>query len=365
MFRSKKPLGLVLDASLEDDSKMADTPLAGESKGDDDYRDSSESTYRDLGLSIGANYLRHLGDTYVHKQPSTGSATSAGGFTNVPSPPATPVIRKEDLSIVRTLGKGACSTVLLSRHNITGELFALKIFPLHDKQRRECLAKELSVLVKVDSEGLIQFHGGFYEPEGNEVWAVLEFMDRGSIGGLMEGGVRGGGGWNGGQESFRLPEAIVASIAYQMLWGVGYLHFENMLHRDIKPENVLFNSAGMVKLGDFGIASKRGEGVQMSNTVIGTTRYMSPERLRGRDYSTSSDLWSLGLVLLECVTETSPFVDVCSPIELIQTIDEMCEASDHNGEGGTVVRRQASEASEPFKHPQGQPLGIFELHALR
>jgi len=113
-----------------------------------------------------------------------------------------------------------------------------------------------------------------------------------------------------------------------MLWGVGYLHYENMLHRDIKPENVLFNSAGEVKLSDFGIASKRGEGVVMSNTVVGTTRYMSPERLRGQEYSTSSDLWSLGLVLFECVSGTNPFADICSPIELIQTIEELCEKNE-------------------------------------
>ncbi|KAL7470618.1 hypothetical protein ACHAXS_010836, partial [Conticribra weissflogii] len=66
----------------------------------------------------------------------------------------------------------------------------------------------------------------------------------------------------------------------------------------------------------------------MNMTVIGTTRYMSPERLRGKPYATPSDVWSLGLVLLECVLGKSPFEDVSSVIELVQTLDE-CNMSDY------------------------------------
>ena len=146
-----------------------------------------------------------------------------------------------------------------------------------------------------------------------------------------------------------LPEHTIASIAYQMLWGLGYLHFESVLHRDIKasttffllvhvkssvslllltlftclyeqkPANVLISSSGKVKLADFGIVSQKEvsdseKSWQMNSTVIGTTRYMSPERLRGKPYTMSSDVWSLGLVLLECLRGDSPFEDVSSVV---------------------------------------------------
>mmetsp|Transcript_9173 Transcript_9173/g.18164 ORF Transcript_9173/g.18164 Transcript_9173/m.18164 type:complete len:123 (+) Transcript_9173:71-439(+) len=106
-----------------------------------------------------------------------------------------------------------------------------------------------------------------------------------------------------------------------MIWGLAYLHHENTLHRDIKPANVLVSSSGRVKLADFGIVSQKSQQSEsdddennMNVTVIGTTRYMSPERLRGKPYAMSSDVWSLGLVLLECVLGKSPFEDVSSVV---------------------------------------------------
>jgi len=120
------------------------------------------------------------------------------------------------------------------------------------------------------------------------------------------------------------------------------LHYEGVLHRDIKPANVLVSSSGRVKLADFGIVSRQkqllrrsydddgdvNDGTVMNRTVIGTTRYMSPERLRGETYKRSSDVWSVGLVLLEIVRGgVSPFEDVTSVVELVQTLDE-CRMND-------------------------------------
>mmetsp|Transcript_7432 Transcript_7432/g.13363 ORF Transcript_7432/g.13363 Transcript_7432/m.13363 type:complete len:237 (-) Transcript_7432:369-1079(-) len=120
-----------------------------------------------------------------------------------------------------------------------------------------------------------------------------------------------------------MPERIVASVAYQILWGVAFLHFENSIHRDIKPANILVNSLGEVKLSDFGISAMREPGEALNRTVVGTTLYMSPERLRAKPYGTPSDIWSVGLVLLECLTGQSPFFGISSVVELVLTIEEM------------------------------------------
>lgn len=100
-------------------------------------------------------------------------------------------------------------------------------------------------------------------------------------------------------------------MAYQLIWGLSYLHFEKLIHRDIKPGNVLLSSSGQVKLADFGIASS---GKEMSTTVVGTTMYMAPERLLGQQYGSSSDMWSLGLVLWESIRGTFPFEDLTSAV---------------------------------------------------
>lgn len=92
-----------------------------------------------------------------------------------------------------------------------------------------------------------------------------------------------------------------------------------MLLTESQPANVLISSSGRVKLADFGIVSQREvqddeTSLQMNATVIGTTRYMSPERLQGKPYTMSSDVWSLGLVLLECLLGASPFEGISSVV---------------------------------------------------
>ena len=66
---------------------------------------------------------------------------------------------------------------------------------------------------------------------------------------------------------------------------------------DIKPSNILINSRGDVKLCDFGVSGQLID--SMANSFVGSRSYMSPERLRGSAYTIASDIWSLGLSLLE------------------------------------------------------------------
>lgn len=119
-------------------------------------------------------------------------------------------------------------------------------------------------------------------------------------------------------------------MAYQTLWGLAYLHHEGVLHRDVKPANILVNSLGQVKLTDFGICTGRrrpadegrAEVDVMCETVTGTARYMSPERLRRERYGAPSDVWSAGLVFVECLTGASPFGGLHSIVELFQTVED-------------------------------------------
>ena len=94
----------------------------------------------------------------------------------------------------------------------------------------------------------------------------------------------------------------------QVLGGLNYLHRQlHQVHRDLKPANVMLNSAGAVKISDFGISSQLENTGAFAETFVGTTCYMSPERLAGERYSYGADVWALGLILLELATGKYPY----------------------------------------------------------
>eukprot|EP00755_Sulcionema_specki_P028591 Sspe_Gene.17426::Locus_6182_Transcript_3_5_Confidence_0.615_Length_768::g.17426::m.17426 len=133
----------------------------------------------------------------------------------------------------------------------------------------------------------------------NSLWLVQEFMDFGSLDDILK---------LCRKLALEVPEGVIAKLIEQMLQGLVYLHKPRDLkpakgkprpdiHRDLKPANILINSAGECKIADFGIASDLATMGQSS--FVGTTTYMSPERIRGERYGTPSDVWAIGLICLE------------------------------------------------------------------
>jgi serine/threonine protein kinase len=263
----------------------------------------NESAFRQEGISIGQDYLRVEGVTVTRGE-----------------------LLQASLDVQEVIGMGAFSTVRRARwqRKITSSSLddqqaveidvAVKDWSLVDSshQRRQMLLKELRALCGVTSPTLVQLYGAFLRPYSDTVTIVLEYMDRGSLENFLQQ-----------QNNGALSEYITAAILYQMLCGLAALHApeRRMLHRDLKPANVLLNSHGNVKLCDFGTAALLGE-ESLNMTVLGTTKFMAPERLMAKPYGRPSDVWSLGLVALQCVTGESPFHDVRSIVELLVTIEE-------------------------------------------
>ena len=79
------------------------------------------------------------------------------------------------------------------------------------------------------------------------------------------------------------------------------------MHRDLKPANILLTSEGEVKLSDFGVSKQLNGTHAMAMTQVGTTSYMAPERLQGDEYSYASDVWSVGVIVLEALRGAHPF----------------------------------------------------------
>ncbi|CAE7800923.1 MKK1c, partial [Symbiodinium microadriaticum] len=140
-----------------------------------------------------------------------------------------------------------------------------------DRPRREQLLREIQGLVQAQGcECLVQWYAGMAEGGGSRlVHVVLEFMDLGSLADLLERL----------DTDSRVPLPSLRCAAAQVAIALEFLHSRSILHRDIKPQNILHNSAGEVKLTDFGIskAFARGSEQDATATFVGTATYMSPE----------------------------------------------------------------------------------------
>jgi len=134
----------------------------------------------------------------------------------------------------------------------------------------------------------------------------MEFMNKGSFESVYKS--LGGKNSRGDATPGPIPLGIVRQVAKRVLGGLVYLYEEmGVLHRDIKPSNILLNSQGQVKLCDFGVSGELENSV--AKTFVGTSVYMSPERIQGSDYSVKSDVWSLGITLIELAHGCFPFSD--------------------------------------------------------
>ncbi|PPJ57907.1 hypothetical protein CBER1_09940 [Cercospora berteroae] len=201
--------------------------------------------------------------------------------------------RSEDLEVLKELGSGNGGTVSKVRHKGWNIVMARKIIHVEAKKEiRKRIVRELQIMHECNSPYIVSFYGAFMN-ESNDVTMCMEYMDVGSLDSISRnfGPVR---------------VDVLGKIAEAILGGLKYLYLAHrIMHRDIKPSNVLVNSRGQIKLCDFGVSSELENSV--ADTFVGTGTYMAPERIQGSPYSVKSDVWSVGLTLMELAIGKFPF----------------------------------------------------------
>lgn len=136
---------------------------------------------------------------------------------------------------------------------------------------------------------------------------AMEYLIGGDLRGVMEQRRQEGGG---------VPLDVALHVLMELLRGLAYFHGAktrsgqalNLVHSDVNPANVFFDSTGVVKLGDFGVAMSTHTGLSLQDGVAaGKLGYLSPEQARGEKATPQSDLWSVGVMLHELVAGGHPF----------------------------------------------------------
>ncbi|KAL3532654.1 hypothetical protein ACH5RR_006175 [Cinchona calisaya] len=199
-----------------------------------------------------------------------------------------------DFDAVKVIGKGNGGIVRLVQHKWTGQFFALKVIQMNiEESARKHIAQELKINQSSQCPYVVVCYQSFYD--NGAISIILEYMDGGSLADFLK-------------KVRTIPEPYLAAICKQVLKGLWYLHHEkHIIHRDLKPSNLLVNHRGEVKITDFGVSAILANTSGQANTFVGTYSYMSPERIVGGSYGYRSDIWSLGLVLLECATGQFPY----------------------------------------------------------
>ena len=204
--------------------------------------------------------------------------------------------------VLRTLGEGASSRVLLATHVHSDQQHALKLLrlPDHFREQRDAINRfltEYSMLVKISHPNVARvFEHGLIE---HYLYIGMEYLPGGDLRLDIEAGMA--------------PQRA-QKYACQIAAALSAIHSAGIIHRDLKPANILMRMTGEAVLADFGIAKQISSGLALtqSNIALGTPYYMSPEQATASALDVRSDLYALGVLLFEMLTGKPPYLAATS-----------------------------------------------------
>jgi len=207
------------------------------------------------------------------------------------------------------IGKGGFGEVWKVNHKKSNDLFVIKVLDkkrLKSQKLIEQLNLEIKIMYKVHHPHIMQLINHF--EDDNNFFMIMPYASRGQLYTLLK-------------KNVKLEQKMTAQFIRETISAVKYLHEHNIIHRDIKPENILLDQNYRVKLSDFGWSNFCNPD-EKRKTFCGTPEYLSPEMVMKLPHDYRVDIWSLGVLLFECLAGYPPFTGQ-NEIELFRNIKQL------------------------------------------
>ena len=202
--------------------------------------------------------------------------------------------------LVRVLGKGAMGIVYEGRDPNLDRRVAIKTVKVENLSEEAASEYEARFRTEARSAARLQHPNivSVYDSDrdGDIAYLVMEYIQGDDLKHHLDKGVR-----------YSLEQSL--KMIRDLLSALDYAHKQGIVHRDIKPANLLIEPGGRVKLTDFGVAriQDSGDATRTQGNMVGTLKYMSPEQVQGQKIDSRADLFSVGIVLYQLLTDKRPF----------------------------------------------------------
>lgn len=201
---------------------------------------------------------------------------------------------KEKYHILNQVGTGATGNVYTAINIETSEKVAIKMIDIRKQVKKVLILTELSVLKNKKHPNVVNYYDS-YLLDGRQLWVIMEYMQFGPLTDLVT--------------KLILREGQIAVIVRETLKAIEFLHSNKIIHRDIKSDNILLGQDGQVKVIDFGFCAQLENTNEKRRTFAGSPYWLSPEIITRKAYDTKTDIWSLGILIIEMLEGAPPYLN--------------------------------------------------------
>lgn len=208
--------------------------------------------------------------------------------------------------ILEKLGEGGMAVVFKSQDEY-GDIFALKVPNarfLNDPEFLKRFFHEINIGKSLNSPYIVKMYDSNINPDEGVPFICLEFVEGETLSSLMK-------------REHRMDYSRILKFIRQMAEALKHAHSRGIVHRDVKPGNIMITPQYDIKIMDFGVAKANDlSAVTATDAMLGTPSYMAPEQIDSKEADSRADLYSVGVIFYELVTDQLPFTDP-DPIKIV------------------------------------------------